>query len=85
MLEFNKKILFFVKKTPLATTNSLFHNLSSHSFTYFLHVSALLSPHLQGADTINFLQSYSNNARTNQHTYVCCGIDSAEFYMLWLK
>jgi len=37
---------------PLVTaTNALFYNLCILSFTYRLHIFALLSRHLHGADT----------------------------------
>lgn len=52
------------------TTNALFYHLCLHSFTQLLHVSALLSSHLQGADNNITLKHTEIKKGHNKHTRV---------------
>jgi hypothetical protein len=66
--------LLYLLPLPLTPGNAFFYKLRVLCFTQLLHVSALLSYHLHGANTNISLITYSNKMGQNKHTYVVVSI-----------
>jgi hypothetical protein len=67
------RILEYIQPvTHVTPTNTLCYNLCAPSFTWILHILALLPRHLQADDTNISLKSYrviKERARTHAHTH----------------